>query len=160
MSMQVCNFESLGALQPEVGKELAVSDWFDIRQDRVTRFAEDTEDRQWIHIDPDRASRESPYGGTIAHGYLTLSLLPYLANSCIRLGGVRMAVNYGLNRVRFMSPVLVGKRIRARFKLLACDALGQDVASGGAQVIWQATVEVEGIDKPACVAEVISRRYP
>lgn len=158
--MQSCTFESLSALQTGVGQELAVSDWFDVSQERVARFAEDTEDRQWIHVDPERARHESPYGGTIAHGYLTLSLLPYLANSCITLHGVRLAVNYGLNRVRFMAPVPVGKRIRARFKLLACDALGQDVASDGAQVIWLATIEVEGVSKPACVAEVISRRYP
>lgn len=158
--MQVCTFDSLSALQAGVGQELAVSDWFGISQERVERFAQDTEDRQWIHTDPVRARDESPYGGTIAHGYLTLALLPHLANSCITLRGVRMAVNYGLNRVRFMAPVPVGKRIRARFKLLACDALGEDVASDGAQVIWLATIEVEGAPKPACVAEVISRRYP
>jgi acyl dehydratase len=130
-----------------------------IDQQRVTRFAEVTEDMQWIHVDEARAQRESPYGGTIAHGYLTLSLMPRLTNATIAIGGVRMGVNYGLNRVRFMAPVPVGRRIRARFTLLACEPLAGGGLEKAAQVIWQATVEVEGADKPACIAELVSRRY-
>lgn len=152
--MQMFEADSLDSLPAHIGQELAVSDWFPITQERVTRFAEVTEDLQWIHTDPERAQRESPYGTTIAHGYLTLSLLPRLSQACIVLRGVRMGVNYGLNRVRFMAPVRVGERIRARFTLLSCDPL-----PGGAQLVWRATVEVEGADKPACVAEMVARRY-
>jgi len=152
--MQRFEAPSLQVLADHVGPELAVSDWLLITQERVTRFAEVTEDLQWIHIDEERARRESPYGGTIAHGYLTLSLLPRLYHDCILVRGVRMGVNYGLNRVRFMAPVPVGNRIRARFALLTYEPL-----PGGAQLVWQATVEVEGGDKPACIAEMVARRY-
>ncbi|WP_175821371.1 MaoC family dehydratase [Burkholderia sp. BCC0419] len=151
---KVFAIDTLDALPAYVGREVAVSPWFPILQDRVTRFAEVTEDNQWIHVDPERARRESPYGTTVAHGYLTLSLLPCLASGCIRVGGVRMGVNYGLNRVRFVSPVRVGDSIRARFTLRAADPV-----PGGMQVVWHAVVEVGGSDKPACVAEMVSRRY-
>lgn len=154
--MQRFEADGLDALATRVGEQLAVSDWLPITQERVNRFAEVTGDLQWIHIDEARARRESPYGTTIAHGYLTLSLLPGLSQGCIEVRGTRMAVNYGLNRVRFMAPVRVGDRIRAGFTLQACEAL----PGGGAQVVWQATVDVEGSDKPACVAEMVSRRYP
>lgn len=146
--------ETLEELRAQTGQELAVSDWMGIMQERITRFADVTQDMQWIHVDVDRARRESPYGTTIAHGYLTLSLLPALANACITVRGVRMGVNYGLNRVRFMAPVPAGSRIRARFTLQQYKTL-----PGGAEVVWQATVEVEGASKPACVAELVSRRY-
>ncbi|MBA4195703.1 MAG: dehydratase [Comamonadaceae bacterium] len=152
---QTFEAESLDALTARVGEELAVSDWLPITQERINRFAEVTGDLQWIHIDAERARRESPYGTTIAHGYLTLSLLPGLSQGCITVHGTRMAVNYGLNRVRFMAPVRVDDRIRARFTLQSVEAL----PDGGAQVIWQALVEVEGSSKPACVAEMVARRY-
>jgi acyl dehydratase len=152
--MQVFKADSLNVLGEQIGKELAQSDWILITQERVTRFAEVTEDMQWIHIDEERARRESPYGTTVAHGYLTLSLLPRLFMDCITLGPTRMAVNYGLNRVRFMAPVRVGDRIRARFTLQSFELL-----PGGAQIVWKATIDVEGVEKPACVAEMVSRRF-
>ena len=152
--METFESPALEALADHVGKKLAVSDWLAISQERINQFAEVTGDRQWIHIDAERARRESPYGTTVAHGYLTLSLLPGLAQSCIHVHGTTMAVNYGLNRVRFMAPVRVDIRIRAHFTLQAFKAL-----PGAAQVIWQAQVEIEGCDKPACIAEMVSRRY-
>ena len=153
--MQTFEASSLDELASHVGKALAVSDWLTISQERINQFAEVTGDLQWIHLDAERARRESPYRTTIAHGYLTLSLLPALSQSCIAVHGTAMAVNYGLNRVRFMAPVRVNARIRAHFTLQAFEKLPE----GGAQVIWQAQVEVEGSDKPACVAEMVSRRY-
>ncbi|MDO8301320.1 MaoC family dehydratase [Lacisediminimonas sp.] len=146
---------TLAALRELVGQEVAVSDWVDITQERVQQFADATGDHQWIHLDVERCKRESPYGGTIAHGYLTLSLLPMLMQSAVRLGDVKMAVNYGLNKVRFPAPVPVGSRLRARIVLMSVE----DIA-GGAQVTWQVSVEREGSDKPVCVAESITRRYP
>ena len=153
--MQTFEAMNLDELAHHVGKTLAVSDWLIISQERINQFAEVTGDLQWIHLDAERARRESPYGTTIAHGYLTLSLLPALSQSCISVHGTAMSVNYGLNRVRFMAPVRVNARIRAHFTLQAFENL----PGGGAQVIWQAQVEVEGSDKPACVAEMVSRRY-
>lgn len=153
--MQAFECPSLAALSARVGEELAVSDWVTITQERVNGFAELTGDHQWIHVDAERARRESPYGTTVAHGYLTLSLLPGLSQGCIVLHGTRMAVNYGLNRVRFMAPVRIGAAIRARFTLLAVE----DLPGDGAHVVWQALVEVQGSDKPACIAEMVSRRY-
>jgi acyl dehydratase len=152
--MQTFEASCLDELAGHVGKTLAISDWLTISQERIQQFAEVTGDMQWIHLDTERARRESPYGTTIAHGYLTLSLLPGLSQSCITVHGTRMAVNYGLNRVRFMAPVRVDARIRAHFTLQSYEVL-----PGGAQVIWQAQVEVEGSDKPACMAEMVSRRY-
>ena len=145
---------SLAALKELIGQEVAVSNWVDITQERVNQFAEATGDRQWIHIDVERSRKESPYGGTVAHGFLTLSLLPKLMESAIVMPDVKMAVNYGLNKVRFMAPVPVGSRIRARMKLLTVDDI-----PGGAQVSWEVTMEREGSDKPVCVAESIARRY-
>lgn len=147
-------FAGIDDARGRVGQEIGVSDWLPIEQDRVDAFAEVTGDRQWIHVDAERARRESPFGGPIAHGYLTLSLLAKFAGECIEVQGVRLAVNYGLNRVRFAAPVRVGSRVRARFVLAAVD----DIA-GGAQMVWQATVEIEGSDKPACVAEMVTRWY-
>ena len=125
-----------------------------IDQPRVDAFAEVTGDHQWIHVDVERAKRESPFGGPIAHGYLTVSLLAKFAGECIAVDGIKLAVNYGLNRVRFAAPVKVGSRVRARFVLAAVE----DIA-GGAQMLWQATVEIEGSEKPACVAEMVTRWY-
>ena len=126
-----------------------MSDWLEVAQERIQQFAEATEDRQWIHTDPERARQESPYGSTIAHGFLTLSLLSHLS-APVRLPGMRMAVNYGLNRVRFTSAVPAGSRIRARFKLSALEDLGKAV-----KIIWSVTVERQGGDKPCCVADWI-----
>ncbi|HEY6511862.1 MAG TPA: MaoC family dehydratase [Burkholderiaceae bacterium] len=143
----------LGSLQQRVGEELAVGDWVTVDQAMIDKFADATGDHQWIHIDQERAAK-GPFGTTIAHGFLTLSLLPRLAESAIKVDDVRMGVNYGLNRVRFPAPVPAGSRIRARMKLLSYDAL-----EGGAQLVMEVTMEREGSDKPVCVAETVSRRY-
>lgn len=145
---------SLAALKELIGQEVAVSKWIEITQERVNQFAEATGDRQWIHIDVERSRKESPFGGTVAHGFLTLSLLPKLMESAIVMPDVKMGVNYGLNKVRFPAPVPVGSRLRARIKLLTVDDI-----PGGAQVSWEVTMEREGSDKPVCVAESIARRY-
>jgi acyl dehydratase len=145
---------SLAELKSLVGEEVAVSDWFEVSQQRINTFAEATGDHQWIHLDVERAKRESPFGGTIAHGFLTLSMLPMLMESVILMSDVKMGVNYGLNKVRFPAPVTAGSRIRGRMKLLAVEDI-----EGGAQMTWQVTMEREGGDKPVCVAESVSRRY-
>jgi acyl dehydratase len=145
---------SLAELKALVGQEVAVSDWVEISQERVNQFAEATGDHQWIHLDVERCKRESPFGGPIAHGYLTLSLLPMLMQNSVRMTDVRMGVNYGLNKVRFPAPVPVGSKVRSRTTVVSVE----DIA-GGAQVTWLVTVEREGGDKPVCVAESISRRY-
>ena len=145
---------SLEDMRNRIGQELAVSDWLEITQERINQFAEATGDHQWIHVDVARAARESPFGGTIAHGYLTLSLLAKFSQESIAIGNVKMGVNYGLNRVRFTSPVRAGKRVRGRFKLAAYDEI-----PGGAQLTWNVTIEIEGSEKPACIAESISRWY-
>ena len=142
----------LSTLRARLGKEIAVSDWFDISQDRISTFAETTEDRQWIHIDAARAASESPYGTTIAHGFLTLSMISALLRNAIRLPAQRLGINYGLNRVRFMAAVPSGARIRGRF--VPADI--QDV-DGGYQVVWKITIEREGSERPCCVAEWIIR---
>ena len=145
---------TLDELKSLVGQEIAVSDWVQISQERVNQFAEATGDYQWIHLDVERCKRESPFGGPIAHGYLTLSLLPMLMQNSVRMTDVRMGVNYGLNKVRFPAPVPVGSKVRSRTTVLSVEDI-----EGGAQVTWLVTVEREGEDKPVCVAESISRRY-
>jgi acyl dehydratase len=145
---------SLAELKALVGQEVAVSDWVEISQERVNQFAQATGDYQWIHLDVERCKRESPFGGPIAHGFLTLSLLPMLMQNSVRMTDVRMGVNYGLNKVRFPAPVPVGSRVRSRTTVLSVEDI-----EGGAQVTWQVTIEREGGDKPVCVAESISRRY-
>ena len=142
-------------LHERIGQEIAVSDWLEVSQARINQFADATGDHQWIHVDPTRAVAESPFKSTIAHGFLTLSLLSPLIRDSITFTGLRMAINYGLNRVRFVSPVLAGTKIRARITPTAVDAV-----SGGFQVTWQVTVEREGSEKPACVAEWLVRYYP
>ncbi|HYS42941.1 MAG TPA: MaoC family dehydratase [Geobacteraceae bacterium] len=148
------------SLEPQLQTEIHVGPWLTIDQERIDRFAEVTGDVQWIHTDPVRASRESPYGSTIAHGYLTLSLLPFLTESNHpdffqkNYPGMRMRVNYGLNRVRFPAPVVVGSRIRARTVLHAIEKVEEAV-----QIIYLITVEIDGGAKPACVAEFIARVY-
>lgn len=147
--------ESLADLPALVGQEVAVSDWITITQQQVNLFADATGDHQWIHVDEERA-RAGPFGAPIAHGFLTLSLIPQFFESALEIRSTRMGVNYGLNRVRFTSPVPVGSRLRARMTLLACEG----IEHGGVQMTWQVTVEREGADKPACVAESLARRYP
>ena len=147
------HYPRLAELQALVGREIGTSDWLVVDQDRIDRFAAATGDHQWIHVDPDRAAA-GPFGATVAHGFLTLSLLPVLFETAFAIDDVRMGVNYGLNRVRFMHPVRVGSRLRGHFKLLAYEPL-----DGGAQLVTEVTVEIEGAAKPACVAESVSRRY-
>jgi len=146
--------ESPIALKDFVGRELGVSDWFLVTQERISQFAAATEDHQWIHEDRERAARESPFGGTIAHGFLTLSLIPYLAEQVFQVRGDRMRVNYGLNRVRFPAPVPSGSRIRARVELRAVKESADAV---DAEVV--VTVEDESSAKPCCVAEWLMRFY-
>jgi acyl dehydratase len=152
--MPVTQIESIAALANYSGKEVAVSDWLEVSQERIDQFAEASEDRQWIHLDRERAARESPFKTTIAHGFLTLSLLSALARLALSVGGVRMGINYGLNRVRFVSPVPAGARIRGRFTLATIEGI-----KGGVQSTWNVTVEREGSDKPCCVAEWLVRYY-
>lgn len=146
-------FASVRDFLAAVGQSLGEGDWLLVDQKRIDTFAEATGDYQWIHVDTDRAA-SSPFGGTIAHGYLTLSLCPYLVKSVYRIDGSKMGVNYGLNRVRFISPVPVGSRIRARSVLKNAERIGD-----GVQVTLETTIELEGSDKPACVAETVSRVF-
>jgi acyl dehydratase len=148
-------FQTLAELSALAGQEVAVSDWVVVTQERVNQFAQATGDHQWIHVDVDKA-RGGPFGGTIAHGFLTLSLIPCFFESALTVLETRMGVNYGLNRVRFMSPVPVGSRLRARLTLLQSDPIEQN----GFQMLWAVSIEREGAAKPVCVAESISRRYP
>src|SRR5258707_8024844 len=146
--MPLTQIESIAQLREHLGEEVAVSDWLEVSQERINQFAEATEDRQWIHTDPERAARELPFKETIAHGFLTLSLLSELLKLAMFVGGVRMGINYGLNRVRFVRPVPAGARIRGRFVLA-----GVEPISGGVQATWKGTVERDGSEKPCCVAE-------
>ena len=152
--MPKITIKNLEDLKQWVGKEVATSDWLNVDQDRIDRFADATGDHQWIHVDPERAKAESPFGATIAHGYLTLSLLPSMMMETLDVQGGRMSINYGLNRVRFSAPVRSGDRIRTRFTLAALEDI-----PGGIQLTWHALIEIEGSHKPACVAEMIARRY-
>lgn len=146
-------YPHLADLAALTGQDIGSSDWLLIDQPRINLFAEATGDHQWIHTDPARAAA-GPFGAPIAHGFLTLSLLPLMFESAFAIDDVRMGVNYGLNRVRFVSPVRVGSRLRGRFKLVSFEPL-----DGGAQLTVEATIELEGSAKPACVAETVSRRY-
>lgn len=148
-------FETLADLAACVGQEVAVSDWVEVTQERVNRFAEATGDHQWIHVDVERA-RSGPFGGPIAHGFLTLSMLPVFFETSLLVRQTRMGVNYGLNKVRFTSPVPVGSRLRARLTLLAAELIDQ----GGYQQTWSVVVECEGMSKPVCVAESLVRSFP
>lgn len=147
--------ESLDALPALVGQEVATSEWLTITQQQINLFAEATGDHQWIHVDEEQA-KAGPFGAPIAHGFLTLSLLPKFFETALEIGNTRMGVNYGLNRVRFTAPVPVGSKLRAKLKLLAC----QQLEGGGVQMTWQVTVERAGSDKPVCIAESLTRRYP
>lgn len=148
-------FQTLDEFHALVGQEVAVSDWTLITQAQINQFAQATGDDQWIHVDEEKA-KAGPFGATIAHGFLTLSLLPHFFLTAITVVESRLGVNYGLNKVRFMAPVLVGSRLRGRMTLLAC----QPIENDGVQLTWQVTVEREGSAKPVCVAESIARRYP
>ena len=144
-------FTSGADLAASVGQEIGVSDWHEIPQSQIDLFAEATGDDQWIHVDPERAS-QGPYGTTIAHGYLTLSLLAPLMKTTYRIEGAKMAVNYGLNKVRFAAPVRVGSRVRVRVSLATVDEI-----PNGVQSVWSAVIELEGSSKPACIAEPVTR---
>jgi len=148
-------FQTLSELAACVGQEVAVSDWLTVTQAQINQFAEATGDHQWIHVDPEKA-RAGPFGTPIAHGFLTLSLLPKFFESSFEIVQSRMGVNYGLNKVRFTAPVPVDSRLRARMKLLACEPID----NGGLQMTWEVLVEREGSAKPVCVAESLVRRYP
>jgi acyl dehydratase len=148
-------FRTLTEVAACLGQEVATSDWTTVTQLQIQQFADATGDQQWIHVDVERA-KAGPFGAPIAHGFLTLSLIPKFFESAIAITESRMGVNYGLNKVRFIAPVPVGSRLRARMKLLACDPIDQ----GGMQMAWEVTIEREGSSKPVCVAESIARRYP
>jgi acyl dehydratase len=146
-------YQSLSELQSMIGSALGTSDWLTVDQARIDQFAAVTGDDQWIHVDPARAAA-GMFGTTVAHGFLTLSLLPFFGRSSYSIGGVRMSVNYGLNRVRFPAPVPVGSRLRAHYKLLSFEPI-----EGGVQVVNEVSIEREGQTKPVCVAESVSRHY-
>jgi len=148
-------------IQPQTGQEIHVGEWLEIDQSRIDRFAEVTGDVQWIHTDPDRAAKESPYCATVAHGFLTMALLPFLTQSNHpdyfqqNYPGMRLRVNMGVNKVRFPAPVLVGSRIRARTELQSGEPSGD-----GVQIVYKFTIDIEGNEKPACVAESVVRVFP
>jgi len=144
----------LEGMQQLVGQELGTSHWHTVTQEEINLFADATHDHQWIHVDPERCRRESPFGGPIAHGYYTLSLAPHLLSQIVRVDGIRMGVNYGLNKMRLPSPLPVGAKVRARATLTALEPI-----QGGASATFTVTFEVENQPKPTCVAEVIYRYY-
>ena len=146
--------EDLEELKTMVGQEIGVSDWIKVTQERVNTFAEATGDHQWIHVDPERAKKESPYGGPIAHGYLTMSLAPYFLQQIMEIKKKRMGVNYGLNKVRFPAPVPVGGKLRMKAEVAEIEEI-----KGGIQIVIKMTFEVEGQEKPCCIAEAIYRYY-
>jgi len=148
-------FETLQDLADCVGQEVATSDWVEITQDHINQFAQATGDHQWIHVDLERAS-QGPFGAPIAHGFLTLSLIPQFFDSALKITQVRMGVNYGLNKVRFMAPVPVNSRLRATLKLLKADP----IENHGFQFTWEVTTQREGVAKPVCIAESLARLYP
>ncbi len=152
--MAVRTIHGAAGLRELIGEHLGYSDWMEITQERVNQFAEATGDHQWIHVDPERAKKESPFGGPIAHGYLTLALGPVLMPQAMQVTGFKMGVNYGCNKVRFMAPVPVGAKLRLGIKLLAVDDI-----PGGVQQTLEFAFETEGATKPSCVAEVIFRSY-
>jgi acyl dehydratase len=152
--MPPLELKSLRDLRDRIGQEIVVSDWTEITQERINRFADATDDHQWIHIDVERAQREAPFRATIAHGFLTVSMLSRLLNSSISFATAKMGLNYGFNRLRFTAPVPAGSRVRGRFTLQALEEI-----EGGVQTTWGVVVEREGSDKPCLVAEWVTRRY-
>ncbi|MBU6443801.1 MAG: MaoC family dehydratase [Alphaproteobacteria bacterium] len=149
--MRTVTFDDLPGL---AGQEVGVSDWVLIDQDRINTFADATDDHQWIHVDVERAKKEMPGGKTIAHGFLTLSLIPMFSEQILRIEGISRGINYGANKVRFTNMVPVGSRVRAREKILSVEP-----RAGGLQLIAEMTIEVEGLDRPACIAETIGILY-
>ncbi len=147
--------QTLPELSALVGQEVAVSDWIGITQEQVNLFAQATGDHQWIHVDVERATA-GPFGAPIAHGYLTLSMLPRFFESALHVVDSAMGVNYGLNKVRFMAPVPVGSQLRARLSLVS----SEPIDNHGVQMVWDVVVEKQGASKPACVAQAVVRRYP
>ena len=152
--MKKIKFQHQEDLFNQIDQELAVSDWLLIDQNRISTFADCTIDHQWIHVDPDRAKSESVYGSTIAHGFLTLSLVPYFLENCIEYHFAKSSINYGLNKVRFPHAVTVGSRIRARFKIIELKTI-----EGGIQIEWGIQIDIEGVEKPACVSDMLIRLY-
>jgi acyl dehydratase len=153
--MGVRILQTLGEIQALVGQEAGVSEWITVGQDRIVQFADATGDHQWIHLDVERAKRESPYNSTIAHGFLSLSLLPAMGRQVVGYGdAVKMTINYGLNRVRFPAAVRAGARVRGRFRLLSTEQF-----EGGLQLVWAVVVEAEGSAKPCVAAEWVTRIY-
>jgi acyl dehydratase len=152
--MPTLQLQSLRDLRDKIGQEVVVSDWLEISQERIDQFAEITDDRQWIHIDVERARRDSPYHSTVAHGFLTVSMLSRLLNDSLKFATVRMGLNYGFNRLRFTGPVPAGSRLRGRFTLNQLEEI-----EGGVQTTWGVIVECEGTEKPCMVAEWVTRRY-
>jgi acyl dehydratase len=153
MAVRTLSLEEMKALK---GQELGVSDWHKVTQEEIQTFADATHDHQWIHIDPERAKKESPFGGPIAHGYYTLSLAPHLMEQIVAVKGIRMGINYGLNKLRYPGPVRIGKRVRLRASLVDLE----EIANGaGAQATVSMTFEVEDESKPGCVAEAVYRYY-
>ncbi len=153
------SFDTVADLAAKVGHEIVVSDWTPITQEQINLFAQATGDHQWIHVDPERA-QAGPFGATIAHGFLTLSLIPKFFDESIVIKQDHMGVNYGLNKVRFMAPVPVDSRLRARMKLLSCEPVDGPGGKPGVQMAWEVQIEREGQIKPVCVAELLGRRYP
>ncbi|SMC71669.1 MaoC family dehydratase [Polynucleobacter kasalickyi] len=148
--MLVTRFKDVSELKESIGREVGVSDWLQIDQDRIDQFAKATDDFQWIHTDPVRAAKESPFGKTIAHGFLSLSLIPHFMYSCLFFEHSQLTVNYGLNKLRFTSPVLVGSKLRAIFKTIQVTDINQ-----GVQIEWLVTLEIEGQEKPALVGSFL-----
>ncbi|GAB41685.1 MULTISPECIES: MaoC family dehydratase [Gordonia] len=140
-------FNSISELTAAIGEDLGYGDWLEVTQERIDAFADATGDHQWIHVDPERAN-DGPFGATVAHGYLTLSLLPLLAGDIFTVNGPKLVINYGLNRVRFPSPVKVGSRIRANAEIVSIDD-----SPAGVTMVVRSTVQIDGVEKPACVAE-------
>jgi acyl dehydratase len=149
-------FKNFDELKAAVGTEVGVSEWIGVSQERIDRFAEATGDDQWIHVDPERAKNELPGHTTIAHGLLTVSLAPTFIRSVMRLDGVRNTLNYGANRIRYLAPVPAGSQLRGRISIGAAD----DAPHGGLRVPYGVTIEIQGGDRPACVAELIAVHYP
>lgn len=147
-------YRSIADIEAAIGKELGPSEWFPIEQDRVDGFADVTEDHQWIHVDTEKAA-SGPFGATIAHGFLSLSLVPYFVSQLRRIEGAKMGVNYGLDRVRFPSPVRAGSRIRGRTVVTTVERIDEN----SIQMVMRTTIEVEGSEKPGCVADLVSRYY-
>ena len=152
--MASADISTLDKLRAQLGRETVVTDWVAVTQERIDKFADATDDFQWVHVDTERSSRESPFGGTIAHGFLTLSLLGKFYHEDIQLPFCDLGLNYGLNKVRFTNPVRAGSRVRGRFVLAKLDDI-----DNGIQMTWSITFEIEGVERPACVAEHVVRRY-